>query len=99
MAKFKPIQATIYTSSTCAHSRAVENLMAKNDINVRIVNIDNNTSARKKVMEINDGFASVPTIVFPDGEVMTEPSLRSLRAKFGIQGPNIIKHLKDIFSN
>ena len=99
MAKFKKPKITMYTSEYCMHSRAVEGFMARNDIPVKMVNIDSSQSARKKVMEINEGHASVPTLVFPNGDSMTEPSMRRLREHFNIQRPSIWKHLKSIFSN
>lgn len=73
--------------------------MAKHAIPAKMVNIDNSQSARKKVMEINDGYASVPTLVFPNGDTLTEPSMRELRARFNIKSPSIWQHLKDIFTN
>ena len=79
------------------HSRSVETFMARNNIPVKVVSIDDSVNARKKVMEINDGYASVPTLVFPNGETMTEPSLRQLRAHFNIQRPSFWAHLKGIF--
>lgn len=98
MAKLKTPKATVYTSDYCMHSRAVESFMAKHKIPVRIINIDNSPSARKKVMELNDGYASVPTVVFPNGDYMTEPSMRDLRAHFQLKSPSIWKHIKNIFT-
>ncbi len=97
MAKIKRPKITMYTSEFCMHSRSVETFMARNDIPVKVVSIDNSQSARKKVMEINDGYASVPTLVFPNGETMTEPSMRELRAHFNIQRPSFWNHIKSIF--
>jgi hypothetical protein len=37
--------------------------------------------ARKRVQEINNGDESVPTIEFPDGEILTEPTTDELRQK------------------
>ena len=45
------------------------------------INIDSDSSARKLVMEINNGNCSVPTIVFADGSIMVEPSSSDLEDK------------------
>jgi mycoredoxin len=45
------------------------------------VNIAEDAESRGKVMAINDGNASVPTLVFPDGSTLTEPSTAVLRQK------------------
>ena len=42
--------------------------------------------ARTIVRNINNGNESVPTLVFPDGSTLTEPSLGALRRKLGKTG-------------
>jgi mycoredoxin len=75
---------TLYTSSGCAHAWAVERFMEDNEIAVELVNIDRDQEARQLVMAINNGYASVPTLVFPDGSTLTEPSFQALRAKLAL---------------
>ena len=40
-------------------------------------------TAAERVMEINRGYRSVPTIVFPDGSHLTEPRTDVLKEKLG----------------
>jgi len=75
----------LYTSRFCGHSLSVEHLLREYDIPVEIVNIDGDAEARARLIELNDGYASVPTLIFPDGTHLTEPSLRRLREKLGIE--------------
>jgi mycoredoxin len=35
----------------------------------------------KKFFEVNNGFRSVPTIIFPDGSILVEPGWEELKAK------------------
>ena len=42
------------------------------------INIEDNPEAAQKVQEINNGSRSVPTIVFPDGKILVEPSNEEL---------------------
>jgi mycoredoxin len=45
--------------------------------------------AKERLREINHGYQSVPTLVFPDGSTLTEPSMRELRAKLETLGYQI----------
>lgn len=45
-----------------------------------------NPDARNKVAEINNGSLSVPTIVFPDGSILTEPSVEMVKTKLKFLG-------------
>ena len=85
---------TIYTSYYCLHSRAVVRFLKKNDVPAEIINIDGDHEAREKVMSINRGYASVPTLVFPDGTQLTEPSYKELRAKLNLEKPTLSQRLK-----
>lgn len=78
---------TLYTSNWCAHATSVEGFLEKNDVVVNMINIDGNPEARQKLIEINGGYASVPTLVFPDGSKLTEPSFGQLREKFDLDPP------------
>jgi mycoredoxin len=78
---------TLYTSNWCAHSMSVEGFLEKNDVTVNMINIDGNKEAREKLIEINGGYASVPTLVFPDGSKLTEPSFGQLREKLDLEPP------------
>ena len=87
---------TVYTSSYCIHSRSVVRFLKKNDIAAEIVNIDGNHEARETLMSLNRGYASVPTLVFPDGTQLTEPSSKDLRAKLDIEQPRLSQRLKGV---
>ena len=87
-----------YTSQFCSHSWAVERLIEQNEIEVAHINIDGNAEARAKLIEITGGYASVPTLIFPDGTRLTEPSMGQLRSKLGIESTGIIKKVRNFFS-
>ena len=76
---------TFYTSNWCAHSRLIEGFLNRNRIDVNKINIDGDSEARAQLIEINGGFASVPTLVFSDGSKLTEPSTAQLRKKLGLE--------------
>ncbi len=74
-------QITLYTSDYCGQAKRVEKFLLEQNVAVDIVNIDGNPEGRDAVKSINNGDASVPTLVFPDGSILTEPTLRQLQSK------------------
>jgi len=48
------------------------------------VDVDEEKSGEIYVLEVNNGFRSVPTIQFTDGSTLTEPSDAQLATKLGI---------------
>jgi mycoredoxin len=76
---------TLYTSSFCGHARMIENFLVEENIAADVINITEQPEARQALIEINQGYASVPTLVFPDGSKLTEPSIQDLRLKLGLE--------------
>lgn len=60
----------------------------ENKIPYRWVDIDMDKEARSLVEKINNGYRSVPTIVFPDGSILVEPSDVKLAEKLGVEPPD-----------
>jgi len=48
------------------------------------VDIDKDKQAEQYVRSANNGMRSVPTILFPDGDILVEPSNKALADKFNI---------------
>ncbi len=48
------------------------------------INVEEDPAAMATVLRLNGGYQSVPTLVFPDGSTMTEPTNRELAVKLGI---------------
>jgi mycoredoxin len=86
----------MYTSRFCFHSQSVERFFKSQSIPVEYINIDGNQEARENLMAINRGYASVPTLLFPDGTQLTEPSLGEIKSKLGIEVPGLIDRLKRV---
>ena len=63
---------------------------------VEYISIDGNQQARQELMAMNRGYASVPTLVFPDGSQLTEPSINEIRSKLGIEAPSIGERIKGL---
>lgn len=72
----------MYATTWCGDCRLAKRWFDARNIPYEWINIEEDEEAAAYVLEVNRGFRSVPTIVFPDGSVLVEPSPRELAAKF-----------------
>jgi len=76
---------TIYATEWCWDCRRARKFFDKHAIPFQWVDIDHDQEAEKFVKQTNKGMRSVPTIVFPDGSILVEPSNQQLERKLDIQ--------------
>lgn len=69
----------------CYDTHIVLDFFQKHDIEFEWVDIDQSIEAEQRVLQINGGFRSVPTIILEDGTTLTEPSRQEL-ADFFLKG-------------
>lgn len=81
------IELIMYGTTWCGQTRRARSLLDRNNIPYKWIDIDIETDARRIVEEINHGYRSVPTIIFPDGSHLTEPSNEELAEKLGLPTP------------
>jgi mycoredoxin len=74
-------QLTMYTTSWCGFCRNLKNQLARAGIEVTEVDIERDPAAAQYVMSVNGGNQTVPTVLFPDGSSMTNPSAKQVRAR------------------
>ncbi len=79
----------VYGTPTCPMVAPVLRTLQRADIAHEYINIQREPEAHERVLEINGGFASVPTLVFPDGATLTEPSSRELIDALEARGATI----------
>ena len=77
-----PEKITMYATTWCGDCRMAKRWLDAHNVSYDYVNIEENEDAAEFVVEVNKGARTVPTIVFPDGSVLIEPSPRELAAKF-----------------
>lgn len=70
-----------YGSTWCPSSRRARKLLIDKGVPFEWINIDNDLSGREYVMKVNNGYRSVPTILFPDGDILVEPTSATLLEK------------------
>jgi mycoredoxin len=74
----------LYGTAWCGDCRRSRRFLESEGVPYRYIDIDLDAAATAEVERINEGYRSVPTIVFPDGSVLVEPSNRELAGKLGI---------------
>lgn len=79
----------IYAHPACPQVYPVQGMLNQADADYEYINIFDDTEARQRVREINNGYESVPTIVFPDGSTLTEPDAAALREKLREMGYDV----------
>jgi mycoredoxin len=72
---------TVYSADWCGDCRRSKRLLAKLNIEYKLIDVESDLTAADKVREINGGMQSIPVIVFDDGTHLTEPSDADLTAK------------------
>ena len=75
---------TVYGTEWCSDCQRSKKLLDDNNIPYTWIDISNQTEYRDYVKTLNNGYESVPTIVFEDGSILVEPSDKDLSIKLGI---------------
>ncbi|MBN1179296.1 MAG: glutathione S-transferase N-terminal domain-containing protein [Anaerolineae bacterium] len=75
---------TVYGTAWCPDVRRARRFLDQNGVAYDFVDIDKDAAAAVFVEQTNRGHRSVPTILFPDGSTLTEPSTHELRHKLGL---------------
>lgn len=71
----------MYTTNWCPDCWRAKQVMSALKVSYEEINISQDDEAIERVLQLNNGNRSVPTIVFPDGSVLTEPSTSVLAQK------------------
>jgi mycoredoxin len=72
---------TVYGTTWCGDCKRAIRVLNQHQWPYQYIDIEQDDTARQYVEEVNQGSRSVPTIIFPDGSVMVEPSSATLAEK------------------
>jgi thioredoxin reductase (NADPH) len=75
----------VYGTTWCPDCRSAKNFLGEHRIQYVWVDIEEDAMAMADVERLNDGRRSVPTIVFPDGSLLVEPSDEALARKLDLR--------------
>ncbi|WP_329484761.1 mycoredoxin [Kribbella sp. NBC_01484] len=72
---------TMYSTPWCGYCHRLKGQLKRAGIEFTEVDIEQQPEAAQLVEKINNGNQTVPTVVFPDGTAMTNPSLAQVAEK------------------
>jgi mycoredoxin len=76
-----PARVIMYTTSWCGFCRNLKKQLAREGIELDEVDIEQDPAAAEYVMSVNGGNQTVPTLLFPDGSAMVNPSAAQVRER------------------
>ena len=71
-------QIVLYGTRWCGDCFVAKRVLKQHGVDYTEIDIENDPAARQHVQDINGGYKSTPTIIFPSGAVIVEPSRREL---------------------
>ena len=72
---------TMYTTTWCGFCKNLKRQLGKVGVEISEVDIERDEAAAEFVMRVNGGNQTVPTLLFPDGSTMVNPSAGQVQAK------------------
>ncbi len=76
-----PATITMYSTTWCGYCRRLKTQLDREGIGYTEVNIEEDPASADFVEKVNGGNQVVPTVLFPDGSALTNPSLAQVKAK------------------
>jgi mycoredoxin len=70
---------TMYSTSWCGYCHRLKSQLDRAGITYDVVDIEQDPAAADFVMSVNGGNQTVPTVRFPDGSALTNPSLAEVK--------------------
>ena len=71
----------VYGTRWCPDCSRARKILDNRGIPYLYIDINRDKGGRAYVEQVNNGNRSVPTILFPDGDTLVEPSKRALNTK------------------
>jgi len=75
----------VYGADWCGDCRRSKKFLDANQVNYTYVDVETNPDQLAIMQQYNGGLQSIPTIVFPDGRVLVEPSNPLLAENLGLR--------------
>lgn len=79
-------QLTVYGHPFCPQLPPTLGVLKQAKVPYNYIDIREDESARERVKQINNGYESVPTLIFPDGSTLTEPGTGELAQRLRAEG-------------
>ncbi len=72
---------TMYTTQWCGFCKRLKAQLGRAGVEINEVDIERDDAAAQFVENVNGGNQTVPTLLFPDGTTMVNPSAAQVQAK------------------
>ncbi|HCT75156.1 MAG TPA: glutaredoxin-like protein [Micromonosporaceae bacterium] len=72
---------TMYSTTWCGYCHRLKSQFDREGIAYTVIDIDQDLSAAEYVMSVNGGNQTVPTIQFPDGTALTNPTIVQVKQR------------------
>jgi mycoredoxin len=80
-------ELTMYTTPWCGFCKNLKRQLAHAGIEMAEVDIEKDPAAAEFVMSVNGGNQTVPTVLFPDGSTMVNPSATQVKQHLATLSP------------
>ncbi|NBX70837.1 MAG: mycoredoxin [Actinobacteria bacterium] len=75
---------TMYSTPWCGYCQRLKAQLGREGIEFNEIDIEQDSEAADFVMSVNGGNQTVPTVVFPNGKALTNPSLAQVKEMLGL---------------
>lgn len=77
-------ELTVYTTSWCGFCARLKAQLQRAGIAYDEIDIERDPDAAERVMAVNGGNQTVPTVFFADGSALTNPSVDEVKARLAL---------------
>ena len=75
---------TMYSTPWCGYCQRLKAQLGREGIEYTEIDIEQDPESADFVMSVNGGNQTVPTVVFPNGQALTNPSLAQVKEILGL---------------
>lgn len=75
---------TMYSTPWCGYCQRLKAQLGREGIEFNEIDIEQDPDSADFVMSVNGGNQTVPTVVFPNGKALTNPSLAQVKEMLGL---------------
>jgi mycoredoxin len=72
---------TMYSTPWCGYCHRLASQLDREGIGFTMIDIEDDLAAARYVMSVNGGNRTVPTVRFPDGTALTNPSITQVKQR------------------
>jgi len=75
---------TMYSTPWCGYCQRLKAQLGREGIEFNEIDIEQDPESADFVMSVNGGNQTVPTVLFPNGKALTNPSLAQVKEMLGL---------------